>query len=151
MRRKARPRVCVPPPDLVLACVALSYSLSVTINGAHVAQSPFTLDVRPTACFGSLCRASGTGLATTNSTSSFTITAKDRFNNTLRVGGDRFVVRLEGPGIVSAIRNILRANVQDHGDGTYTVSYFAPRSGTYSIDVKFADGNETGLLGECVA
>jgi len=128
--------------------IAGLYTLSVTINGAHVAESPFALDVRPTTCHGPLVVAAGTATASTNATTSFTITARDRFNNQLRLGGDHFVVRLTGPGVVSAIPHVIRATVEDGNNGVYTASYFAPRSGTYSIDVKFADDTQRGLLGE---
>lgn len=128
--------------------VAGSYAVHVRINGADVQDSPFALVVRPTDAFGPLCLTEGTAEATTNATSSFTITSKDRFNNTRWDGGDRFVVRLTGPGIVSAEPTIHRAVVADDGAGMYTASFFAPRSGTYSIDVRFVDANETGLLGE---
>lgn len=130
------------------ATVAGAYDIDVTINGAHVEASPFTLDVRPTVPFGPLFHAVGTADASTNASSSFVVTSKDRFNNTLRGGGNRLVARLTGPGVVSADPAIYRATVADHSDGTYTASYYAPRSGDYSIDVRFADGNETGLLGE---
>lgn len=127
------------------ATLAGDYTLSVRINGDHVTNSPFALHVSPTVAFGQLCVATGTEAGVTNGTSSFTISAHDRFDNQLVVGGNQFVVRVTGPGVVSAIPMITRGVVTDNNDGSYTAAYRVDRTGENSIEVLFADNRQHGL------
>ena len=62
----------------------------------------------------------------------FFIQAKDAYGNNQIVGGDDFRVLFT---LQTDIAFQYRGNVQDHGDGTYTVRYTIPQSGYYTVSV----------------
>lgn len=60
--------------------------------------------------------------------SRFTVVLRDSYGTRLRRGGDKVRASSRGPGP-------LRPSVADEGDGSYTVSYLATVSGTYSLSL----------------
>ena len=60
--------------------------------------------------------------------SRFAVVVRDSQGHRMRHGGDKVRVSSRGPGP-------LRPSVNDEGDGSYTVSYLATVSGTYSLSV----------------
>ena len=60
--------------------------------------------------------------------SHFVVEVRDAFNTRITRGGDKVRASSRGPGP-------LKPSVTDEGDGTYTVTYLATVSGTYSLAV----------------
>jgi hypothetical protein len=88
--------------------------------------------VAPREAAHSQCVADGEGLqeATSGQSSSFTVRARDTFDNQRLLGGDSFRVVGEGVGA-----NRYEGNVTDLGDGTYRVTYTPTAAGWYSMAV----------------
>jgi len=95
-----------------------------------------------------MCRAAGPGLETgvVGEVSEFTIFACDSSGMPQTSGGDDFRVYVAGPE-----NTRIYGNVQDEGDGTYTVRYTPPLAGGYAIavhlgTVPIADGRPFELF-----
>jgi hypothetical protein len=88
--------------------------------------------VAPREAAHSQCVADGEGLteATSGKSASFTIRARDAFDNQKLFGGDAFRIVAEGVGA-----DRFEGNVTDLGDGTYRVSYTPVSAGWYSMAV----------------
>lgn len=101
-----RPPPLFPPPP------------AVTHNGRHdIYGSPFHPAVAPAPTVASHCLVTGPGASTASpgGPNSFTVDARDQFDEPRGIGGDVFLLTVVGPGTGHA--------VVDNGDGTYTVSY----------------------------
>ena len=92
-------------------------------------EEPVEEPVGPSAA--SRCRVSGNGLsnATVRQEASFTIEAFDESERRKDEGGDAFFVSIRGPG------TRIRAKVDDHGDGSYTVRFKPEVSGKLMVAI----------------
>ena len=70
------------------------------------------------------------------SDSSFTLTARDPFNNTLVKGGDAVSVHAAAA---------LTTSVLDNGDGTYRVGARAVVAGRYTVEVRVGEASQANL------
>jgi hypothetical protein len=77
----------------------------------------------------------------------FYIQAKDAFGNNQIKGGDDFQVKFVNQAADSTIT--YRGNVDDHGDGTYTVRYTIKVAGTYNIEVTLASSGADEPVLQC--
>ena len=114
---------------------AAVYSLAITLGGASIASSPFTVSVTAGLASATLTHttspfANASAGALTTLT---TITALDAYGNAQTAGGDLFFVRLTGPSTVYGA-------LIDHGDSTYAVQYDATVPGLYVGDIQLAQG-----------
>jgi hypothetical protein len=121
-----------------------SCSLTITLGGAAVSGSPFTVAVAAAPASAS---ASGTmGAAKTAGTagtvSTFTIVSRDQYSTALSAGGELFTATVLAAGPAGA--NIT-ATVTDLGTGSYTVSYTPQRAGTFQTSVRLVSA--LGLTG----
>jgi hypothetical protein len=89
-------------------------------------------DTAPADTAPEACVANGPGLSggVSGERTSFTIEARDRFDNRIRVGGDSFRVRASGNGAAR-----FAGEVTDLGDGTYAVEHTPMSVGTFSLAV----------------
>ncbi|KAK9829596.1 hypothetical protein WJX72_006798 [[Myrmecia] bisecta] len=112
--------------------VAGSYQLAVTCNGAHIADSPFTVEAQPAITTPTKCSASGDGLkdAYIDVKTRFTITTRDQQGNPMKRGGDLIEVEFQGP------TKLAQASIRDNDNGTYTFLYSAKSTGWYRVDVR---------------
>jgi filamin len=110
------------------------HTVAVTLNGAHVAKSPYTVGVeRPAGWPDNLkCWADGDGLKGGNTAepATFTIHAADSNGNPVSPKENPFVVDITQPDGTE-----LPTNVKDNRDGTYTVQYQANQVGPHEIVV----------------
>ena len=89
------------------------YALNLKLNDEHhIAGSPFTLTIMPSKTVPENCTAVGDCLTSIvcNTTSTFTIHAKDIFHNHKVRGGDPFELGVMGPAQLKSL--------QDNSDGT---------------------------------
>jgi hypothetical protein len=93
------------------------FELRVQYAGQHIYGSPFHLTVARAPTAPNHCVVGGEGLtvARTGSVNTFTLTARDQFDDPRGVGGDNFIITVAGGGKAHPILDL--------GDGTYTVSY----------------------------
>lgn len=111
------------------------HTVSVTLNGAPVAQSPYTVNITESMSFASPHKswADGPGLQNGNKATEpqhFTIHAAYADGRPKTTGGDLFDVIVEDPAF-----NLVPAQVTDNGDGTWSVSYQPTDPGDYNIAV----------------
>jgi hypothetical protein len=118
--------------------VAGRYTLSVTVAEQPVQQpaglydaatQTFPLQVLAAAVDPSQCVAFGGGLrlAVAGEQSSFTIQARDKFQNRKIFGGDSFWAQFTQDGFVTTM------NATDNVDGTYSVKYVLNASGYFAV------------------
>lgn len=93
------------------------YELRVAYAGFPIYGSPFHLSVSqaPTAANHCVAVGDGTSIARPHAHNTFTITARDQFDEARKGGGDNFIITVAGGGKAHPIL--------DHGDGSYTVTY----------------------------
>jgi len=112
----------------------------------HINGSPFHVDVKtgptdPRGCrlIGDL--GEGNDVIPMNQVM-FRIQAGDAFANHQTMGGDEFVVKLDGPNPVAGI-------IKDIGDGTYNCSFTVTKAGTYTVfvGINYLDKYETAIYG----
>jgi len=128
-----------------------TYSLYVTLGGAHVGTSPVA--VQAAAAVGGVdytkTYAEGDALATAiaGATNAFTINAVDANGVSLGAGGIAFDVTFTPATAGSTTLTIVRKTVgaagadatdvtRDNADGSYRVTYTPVETGTYALDVK---------------
>jgi hypothetical protein len=111
--------------------------IHVLLQDTEIHGSPFMVNVTPGELFGPLCRAHGTGLeqAVYAQEANCFVQAADRYGNPLNVGGAGFTAQLNRDDC-----DAIDALVRDHSDGTYTISYVAPKRGPWSLHIKDAEG-----------
>ena len=112
------------------------FECTVTLNGSHVANSPYPLYVRPGPSMAQNCESTlvkmpmSRLIAIAGVPCSFSIFAKDKFGNQRDEGGDEFMVKARGPG------EVVMAVITDNKDGTYQADFTCTKDGDYFIDVK---------------
>jgi hypothetical protein len=123
------------------ATVSGNNKLSVLISGAHIAGSPFTVEIADGAVSGGTSLATGTGLtfAISAKAAFFTVQAKDATHNDKSMDGDTFSVQLTGPSTITGNCNKYIAK------GKYQCTYTAAKSGNYNLIVK--DQNNVAIVG----
>jgi hypothetical protein len=111
-----------------------AYVLSVSLNGAHIKDSPFNVKVEPGKATAGNTVASGDGLkrVVAGETGHFTVQTKDANNNNLTKGGDAIAGKLSGAA------NDVAVTVKDNSNGTYAGSYVPKIAGDYKLDVTYA-------------
>lgn len=113
-----------------------NYRVSVTINSTLIANESLSFSVKPNQTYAPSCYAQGIEKETvTNQHQKFQIQSMDRFHNKKHVGGDAFSIsikdRVNGEKV--------KAKIEDHKNGTYTVSYKIKKSGEYLMNVTLYD------------
>ena len=115
-----------------------TYTLNVTMGGA-VSVSRTGVHFVPGRAVAPRCTAAGTGVVSVESgdNASFTVSALDGFGNKRAAGGDSVGVVVGGAS--AALAGDVGAsygNTVDNADGTYTVTYAAPKFvGTFGVEV----------------
>ena len=118
--------------------------LDVKLNGSHIFESPFSVDVADGAAKGNNSTASGKGLyhAVAGIIDHFIVQAKDEYDNRKTVPGDDFVVRLDYDADGTHAANnrpngtfVANGTVSYVGGGRYACQYNATISGDYKLSV----------------
>lgn len=88
------------------------------------------------------CEVHGTGseTAVAGVESTFTLVSRDRFGNQ-GAGNEKFSAKLVSDSAT------VDATVEDNGDGTYSISYVCPMSGSYALQISL-DDNDIAVGGE---
>lgn len=109
--------------------------VNVHYGGKDVNESPFFVSVGDPGKVK--CHGPGLSKATANEPAEFTV-------DTTEAGEGQLGIDIKGP-------DDCNIDVVDNSDGTYTVSYVAPRPGLYDIHVKFSDVevSESPFTSEC--
>jgi len=117
------------------------HTVEVTLAGPngtnHVDQSPYHVAVRP-AADASKTKVSGPGVrdgVAENVQTYINIEAFDAEGNKVTVGGDDYVVDVQGPS------GSVPAQVQDNKDGTHTGTYTAKEVGPHTVTIKLQEKN----------
>eukprot|EP00696_Hemimastix_kukwesjijk_P000896 gnl/Hemi2/11171_TR3860_c0_g1_i1.p1 gnl/Hemi2/11171_TR3860_c0_g1~~gnl/Hemi2/11171_TR3860_c0_g1_i1.p1 ORF type:complete len:800 (-),score=268.87 gnl/Hemi2/11171_TR3860_c0_g1_i1:143-2542(-) len=123
--------------------LAGEYQVSVTLGvfmRHHIKDSPFKLFMRPGSACAKNCLAFGNGLSTiiAEKTACFKIQSRDQFGNNRDAGGDLFDVKIFTPALDDRPSVQLPAEVEDHRDGTHSVTYTTNVSGSHNIQVFYA-------------
>eukprot|EP00698_Gefionella_okellyi_P019273 TRINITY_DN5888_c0_g1_i1.p1 TRINITY_DN5888_c0_g1~~TRINITY_DN5888_c0_g1_i1.p1 ORF type:complete len:5059 (-),score=1335.09 TRINITY_DN5888_c0_g1_i1:98-15274(-) len=110
------------------------YVINVRCGGEHIISSPFKAVCSPGPAHASCSILAGRGLseARAGEKSLFTITACDRYGNSLSTGNDLFIVNMTGAAVVPT-------GIHDNGDGTYNVEYTGTAAGEHSLSVMLHD------------
>eukprot|EP00698_Gefionella_okellyi_P016092 TRINITY_DN457_c0_g1_i1.p1 TRINITY_DN457_c0_g1~~TRINITY_DN457_c0_g1_i1.p1 ORF type:complete len:4209 (-),score=1181.95 TRINITY_DN457_c0_g1_i1:57-12683(-) len=114
----------------ILPSVAGTYHIHAMLGCEPINESPRRLQVIAATTDAALCSLTGTGVrgASVSAEASFVLRAYDRFGNRRESGGDSVEAALSGAADV-------HANVQDCGDGLYTITYTVTVAGRYLLDV----------------
>mmetsp|Transcript_40490 Transcript_40490/g.93825 ORF Transcript_40490/g.93825 Transcript_40490/m.93825 type:complete len:660 (-) Transcript_40490:973-2952(-) len=114
-------------------------------EGAKNGTSPFLTAV---AAVPEMCLVSGPGLISCvpRHSATFTVYCRDNFSIPISNGGEDLSVQFTNDGGVS-----LRADVNDHDDGSYSVVYSLPKRGAYTVDITIDGDHVVGSPFECVA
>ena len=119
----------------VKAYDAGSYTLEVKIGGV-IAATRSGITFVPGRSHAASSTASGTGITSVESGASttFTVSARDAFGNERTVGGDSVVARVPADSILNTPESY--GTTVDNDDGTYTVTYVAPKAvGMFTFEV----------------
>lgn len=110
------------------------YTIDVTLHGEPIKDSPFHPHIK-WSVDPSKTYAEGEGIQELwdNKPTGFTIHAIDYDGNQRTDGGDPFVVKISSPN------ETINADVVDNGDGTYSVTYAALKTGPVTIEVTLED------------
>lgn len=106
------------------------YTIEVTIDGHHIGDSPYEVNVGPADTYAETSYAEGQGLVRgeVGEKLRFKIISTDIYGNQRRSGGDHYVVSIQGVSMA-------KSNIRDLNDGTYECTYSVQTSGQYSIFV----------------
>jgi len=118
-----------------LPCEVGDYVVTVTLDRANVADSPYKVNIEENSKMASPFKsyADGPGLEPGNKVTDpqrFTIHAVYPNGKPKKTGGDLFDVHIEDPNL-----DIIEPKIVDNGDGTWSVEYNATDPGKYHIDV----------------
>eukprot|EP00741_Cyanophora_paradoxa_P014968 tig00020830_g14441.t1 len=126
-----------------------NYQMAILLNGQHIKESPFTVEVRPGLTTAAACITvgSGTNLAIAGELTTFTIIAYDAYGNLRLRGGDQFILEIyntptdlrpiealalgERPGVLQTYET----QPLDDGSGNYTARYQIVLSQYYYVKV----------------
>jgi hypothetical protein len=103
------------------------YTIDVTLEGKHIKDAPFHVNVKEGT------DASNSGFAVF----SFTVQSRDKHNRNKTFGGDSFEARIAGPAHVDV-------KTTDHNNGTYSGSYSLTQRGSYTLNVLLNGKDITG-------
>lgn len=95
-----------------------AFNLHIKLNDEHeIFGSPFQIEILPTRTSSQACTAEGPGITSvfSNTSTSFTVIARDIFGNRKLKGGDPFEVGIMGPARLQSLT--------DNNDGSYTCSF----------------------------
>ncbi|KAH3767700.1 gelation factor [Pelomyxa schiedti] len=95
------------------------HTITLTLEGQSVAESPYTVNVKAGADFAHTCI----------ERYSFTIVARNKAGELHKKGGDPFTPVISTPS--GPIKT--QPKLEDKGDGTYNVSYALPEAGAYTV------------------
>ena len=79
-----------------------------------------------------------------------TVVTRDTYGNLRAVGGENITVRLLTAGMLPQLlssQSAYRGDVQDLGNGNYTVSYTVVATGAYTLDVRLVGGGQVFPVG----
>ena len=133
------------------------FCISMQVDGKLVGGTPVALSVLPGATSAAMCVAKlqGDQPAVAGEPLRLLVTACDRFGNRRDTGGDRFSIRLQPVknfstmGTGARLSPPMKADVEDHGDGSYTATFVPTAAAEYALHVTFGGGTAVG--GEGVA
>ncbi|KAL6061848.1 Calponiny domain-containing protein [Balamuthia mandrillaris] len=108
------------------------YFVNITLNDAPIQGSPFKVLFEGARAGNSWAEGPGLEGGQTGKPAVFTIHGVDPEGNPRQEGGDPFKVEVTGPENVPA-------QVQDNGDGTYSVTYNPTVPGDYNVAVSLHD------------
>lgn len=115
--------------------VAGSAQVSVSLRGAPVGDSPFTVVVVPAELDATESRAQGSGLSGGNirnsATFEFVVVATDRFGNRLLEGGAEVAVW----AIAVGTDDRTEGSTTDNRDGSYAAKYTVANAGDFDVHV----------------
>jgi hypothetical protein len=122
------------------------YLVQVQLGGVHIMGSPFQSVVLAAATDARSSSASGVGLATcvAGSPSSFTIVARDAFDNPRTVCGDDFEVSLTRGDERARGASHVHGLVSEVGNGTYVVEYAVTSAGLYYVAINLGGRHISG-------
>ena len=115
------------------------WALAIELDGEAIAKSPFAVTVWPTALHAPACDVSGDlhyGVA--GAAGEVTITARDRFGNRIREGGEQFhlaLLPMDDPRAPT-----VQGDLEDHGDGRYTIRYNCRTAGRLALSITTHEG-----------
>jgi hypothetical protein len=114
-------------------------------GGAKNGTSPFLTAI---AAVPEMCLVTGSGLVSCapRHHATFTVYCRDNFSIPISNGGEDLSVQF-----TSDAGLITRADVSDHNDGSYSVSYSLPKRGGYVVDITIDGDHVVGSPFECVA
>lgn len=112
--------------------IAGSYNVRVTLNGAHINNSPYLVSVVHNTAFGRDSTAAGAGVsaAATNIQASFQVTTRDLHGNDVKTGGAAFQVVMEHP-----LKGNVSGGCSDLLTGIYSCTYTAKYVGATKLHV----------------
>ena len=113
------------------------HAVEVKVDDTPVKDTPATVDVAPPTPDAAYCTASGPGVegpAAAGEPAPFTIKARNRIGNPLKVGGHKFTAVVNPPKDVEGAKPIEVA-ITDNGDGTYSAEYTPAVPGTTLVTV----------------
>jgi len=104
----------------------------VKLDGVHAAFSPYTGVAVTTglpAAGNTTLEGAGASAAAAGAETSFTVRCRDAFGNPRAVGGDVVAAK-----VVVGL-SLVWAAAADNGDGTYTMTYVVPVTGSFKLEV----------------
>lgn len=113
------------------------YDYTLGVNGVGFPANPYSFTLTPGVTVAGQSTAAGAGLLSAEIAvvSTFTVTARDQYGNARGVSGNDFCTsEFKSQGVTTP------SQVQDNGDGTWTVTYTPGSGGLYTLSV-FLDGN----------
>ena len=124
------------------------YRLAMTVDGEPLGGTPCSVDVLPGSTSASKCMVMITSprIAVAGAPVAVAVEARDRFGNRRDAGGDRFALRLQPLSNLDAMGTDtwlippMRADAEDHEDGTYTATFVPKLSVEYALHVTFVGG-----------
>ena len=129
----------------------LDVSLSSADGLCPISGSPFYIFISPDAVAPQCCIAAGGGIGSSGGvecqTGTFTVTARDAYNNPIIRGG--LSVDCTASFKVSGLADTsqpIKCVARDNGDGTYLVAWTPPLAGDYAVRVDLNDRHGSGPL-----
>eukprot|EP00854_Cymbomonas_tetramitiformis_P000561 gene561-957_t len=141
------------------------YVISITYLSRHLAGSPYSLMVETSITgAGDNCQVRGNGCTYAeglaimegimsptddyvpeNPIASFKIYTRDIYGNDKFTGNDTFAVLITRPNLITYGTDSGRVTVEDHGDGSYTLSYSYIQAGVHKLEVDLLRNSDGDL------